>query len=227
MDYQFRFWHSLLNPGKLAFVLDQEEYTLKGYRGRFWLIFALAILLYILRDFWGMGTDGLSYLFAADMQEEYIAGRYVSIIGAALMGALFFLFHYYLIPLFLSILTDTSFKAIARIQIFVIAAILLEKLILFIVFAMVGYTTPFSFLSLGPISTYLIDESFINYFFNQLTIATVATIVIQYLFLSKWEEESKGVLLAKIIAVQVFFALVTAGISILPLYDYISKVVGL
>ncbi|RHW38605.1 hypothetical protein D1B33_06930 [Lysinibacillus yapensis] len=227
MDYQFRFWHSLLNPSKLAFVLDQEEYTLKGYRSRLFLIFGFTILLYILRDVWGMGTAGLTYLNAANLQEEYIISRYMSLIGAALLGLLWFLFHYYLIPFCLSILTDLSFKAISKIQIFVIASILVEKLIVFIVFTMVGYTAQTSFLSLGPISAYFIEDSFFNYFFNQLTIATAATVVIQYLFLSKWEEDSKGLLLAKIIAVQIFFALVTAGISILPLYDYFSKVVGL
>lgn len=229
MDYQFRFWHSLFNPSKLAFALDNEEqdYRIKGYRSRFFILLGLAILFFVIRSVWGMGSESLTFLFASNLEEEYIVGRYLSVIGAVIKGLLFFTFHYYLISLCLSILTDYSFKAISKIQVFVIASILLEKLILFIVFAMYGFTTPISFLSLGPISTYLTNDSFIIYFFNQLTIATAATIFIQYSFLSKWEEESKGLLLTKIIAIQIFFALVTAGISVLPLYDYVTKVVGL
>lgn len=228
MDYQFKFWNSLLNPSKLAFALDNQEqgYRIKGYHSRFYILLGLTILLFVTRNIWGTGTENLSYLMAANIEEEYIASRYLSLFGAAVKGLLFFVFHYYIISLCLSILTDHSFKAISKIQLFVIAGILIEKVILFLVFAMSGFTTAISFLSLGPVSTYITDDSFVIFFFNQLTIATAATIFIQYTFLSKWEEEGKRMLLAKIIAVQIFFALVTAGISILPLYDYVSKVVG-
>lgn len=229
MDYQFRFWNSLLNPSKLAFALDNQDqdYQIKGYQSRFYMVIGLTILFFVIRSIWGMGTENLTYLFATNLEEEYIVSRYLSVLGAAIKGLLFFAFHYLVISLCLSILTDHSFKAISKIQLFVIASILIEKVILFLVFAMSGFTTAISFLSLGPVSTYLTDDSFVLFFLNQLTIATAATIIIQYTFLSKWEEENKGLLLAKIIAVQIFFALVTAGISVLPLYDYVSKVVGL
>lgn len=229
MDYQFRFWHSLLNPSKLAFALDNEEQAaqIKGYHSRFFTLLVCTIVFFVIRAVWGMGTENLTYLLAINLEDEYIASRYLSVVGALIKGLLFFVFHYYFISLCLSILTDHSFKAITKIQIFVIASILIEKVILFFIFALAGFTTTISFLSLGPISTYLTDDSFIIFFFNELTIATAATIIIQYCFLSKWEEEGKGLLLMKIISVQIFFALVTAGISILPLYDYVSKVVGL
>jgi len=229
MDYQFRFWHSLLNPSKLAFALDNEEQDtkIKGYQSRFFVILGLTILFFVLRNIWGMGSENLTYLMSKNLEEEYIVSRYLSLFGAAIKGLLFFAFHYYFVSACLAILTDQSFKAISKIQLFVIATILLEKAILFFVFALSGFTTAISFLSLGPITTYLTNDSFVIYFFNQLTIATALTIYIQYSFLSKWEEESKGLLLTKIIGIHIFFALVTAGISILPLYDYMTKVVGL
>ena len=229
MDYQFRFWHALLNPGKFAFALDNQEqdYQIKGYHSRFFILLGITVLFFVIRSIWGMGSENLTYLLAKNLEEEYIVSRYLSVFGAVIKGILFFAFHYYFIAICLAILTDYSFKAISKIQIFVIASILIEKAILFFVFALSGFTTPISFLSLGPISTYLTDESFVIYFFNQLSIATAATILIQYSFLSKWEEESKGLLLTKIIGIHIFFALVTAGISVLPLYDYVTKVVGL
>ena len=229
MDYQFRFWHSLLDPSKLAFALDNHEqnYHVKGYYSRFFTLLGLTIFFFAIRNIWGMGSENLTYLLAINLEEEYIVSRYLSVAGAVIKGLLFFTFHYYFISICLAILTDQSFKAISKIQIFTIAIILLEKAILFLVFALSGFTTALSFLSLGPISTYLTNESFVIYFANQLSIATAATIFIQYSFLSKWEEESKGLLLTKIIGIHIFFALVTAGISVLPLYDYITKVVGL
>ncbi|HWK24389.1 MAG TPA: hypothetical protein VNS08_15280 [Ureibacillus sp.] len=229
MDYQFRFWHALLNPSKLAFALDNQEtdYQIKGYRSRFFILLGLTIVFFVLRAIWGMGTENLTYLYATNLEEEYITSRYLAVLGAIIKGLLFFAFHYYFITLCLSILTDYSFKAISKVQVFVIASILIEKAILFLVYAVAGYTTPISFLSLGPISTYLTDENFVVYFFNQLSIATIVTVLIQYMYLSKWEDESKGLLLAKIIAIQIFFALITAGISVIPIYDYVSRVVGL
>ncbi|MCM3387995.1 hypothetical protein M3649_07580 [Ureibacillus chungkukjangi] len=229
MDYQFRFWHSLLNPSKLAFAVDNQEqdHRLKGYHSRFFILLGLTISFFVIRSVWGMGSENLTHLMAENLEEEYIVGRYLAALGAAIKGLLFFAFHYYFVAICLAILTDYSFKAISKIQIFVIASILLEKAILFIVFAMSGFTTAISFLSLGPISTYLTDESFVIYFFNQLSIATAVAIFIQYSFLSQWEDESKGLLLTKIIGIHIFFALVTAGISVLPLYDYVTKVVGL
>ncbi|QCR32948.1 hypothetical protein [Lysinibacillus sp. SGAir0095] len=229
MDYQFRFWHSLLNPSKLAFALDNQEqdYQIKGYRSRFFILLGITILFFVIRSIWGMGSENLTYLLAENLEEEYIVSRYLSVFGAVVKGLLFFAFHYYFISICLAILTDHSFRAISKIQLFVLASILLEKVILFSVFTLSGFTTAISFLSLGPISTYITDDSFVIYFFNQLTIATAASIYIQYNFLSRWEEESKGLLLTKIIGLHIFFALVTAGISILPLYDYVTKVVGL
>lgn len=229
MDYQFRFWHSLFNPSKFAFALDNQDqgYQIKGYRMKFFVLFFVYIGFYIMRDLWGMGTDGLTYFSTSNLYEEYVVSRYLSILGAAIEGMLFFLFHYYIISFCLYVLTDLPFRSISKIQLFVITSILIEKVILFIVFVMVGYTTPLSFLSFGPLTSYLVDDSFVIYFLNQITVATVVTVVIQYVFISKWEEESKGILLTKIIIVQLFFALLTAAISVIPLKDYLLKVVGL
>lgn len=228
MDYQFRFWHALLNPSKFAFALDNQDgdCQITGYHKRFFTLLALTILFFAIRSIWGMGTERLTYLFSMNLEEAYTVSRYISLLGAIIKGFVFFAFHYYFMSLCLSILTDYSFKAISKIQLFVIASILLEKFILFFVYVLSGFATPVSFLSLGPISTYITNDNFVISFLNQLTFATAATVVIQYSFLSKWEEESKGFLLTKIIAIQIFFALITAGISILPLYDYFSKVVG-
>lgn len=229
MNYQFRFWHSLFNPSQLAFALDNQEQGdhIKGYRLRFFTVLTFIIILYMIRDIWGMGSESLTNLFVSNSQEEYVVSRYLSLLGAAINGLLFFIFHYYVISFCLFVLTDLPFKSISKVQLFVISSILVEKFILFFVHMMMGYTTPISFLSLGPITTYLSDDTFLIYFLNQLSVATIATIVIQYIFLSKWEEESKGLLLTKIIGVQIFFALITAGISVIPLKDYLSKVVGL
>jgi len=62
---------------------------------------------------------------------------------------------------------------------------------------------------------------------NQLTITTVLIISVQYLFLSKWEEEaSKKMLVVKLIVVQLFMALFVGMISVLPIKEWIARGLG-
>jgi len=53
------------------------------------------------------------------------------------------------------------------------------------------------------------------------------TIVVQYTFLSKWEEEaSRKLLVVKIIGIQLFMALFVGLISVLPLKEWIIRGLG-
>ena len=138
------------------------------------------------------------------------------------MGNCIFYFSLFCIPYILHLLTDLPFKWIQKVQLYVIAFIVLEKAITFIVFAIAGFTTPFTFFSLAPMTAYFYQHDYLLHFLNQLTVATVISIFIQYTFLSQWEEESKKILLAKLIIVQVGIALIVAAISILPIFKWIE-----
>ena len=228
MVLKYRFWHSLFNPSSLTYMLEHEdEYEkIRGYKTSLWVLFFTTLLFFAVRNIWGIHTEGLTALLANGLDDRYAFARLVSLGGALLWGILFFVFYYHILAYILHVLTDLPFKWIQKVQLYVIAFILLEKAITFLVFVIAGFSTPLTFFSLAPMTAYLYQHDFLLYFLNQLTVSTVIMIVIQYTFLSQWEEESKGALLAKLIGVQIVLSLIVAGISILPVAEWIGRGIG-
>ncbi|WP_332651216.1 amino acid transporter [Lysinibacillus sp. 54212] len=225
MVFQFKFWHSLLNPSSLTYALEhKDEYEkIRGYRRSFWLVFFSALLLFALRNIWGMNTSALTTLFATGLDDRYIFARYISLGSSVLWAIGFFLFHYFAVAYFLHLLTELPFKWIRKVQLYVISFIVVEKALTFIAFIIVGYATPYTFFSLAPTLFQFVQHDYLLYFVNQLTVATVATIWVQYRFLSQWDEGNRKVLMAKIIVIQIILALIVAAISILPVFNWLTR----
>lgn len=228
MVLKYRFWHFLTNPSSLTYALEQEEQydKVKGYKRCFWLVFLATLIVFAARNIWGMHTEGLTTLFAEGLDDRYMFARLISLSSALLWAIGFFMFHYFVLTYVLHLITDIPSKRLRKIQLYVIFFIIIEKLLTFIVFAIAGFTTPFTFFSLAPMTAYFYDEAFVLYFLNQLTVSTVVTIFIQYTFLSQWEEGNKRILMTKLICVQIIVALIVAGISILPIYEWIQRGLG-
>lgn len=223
MYHYYQFWHSFFHPASLMERLEKEE-PMKGYKGRVYSLLAFILLFFVARSIWGVGTESITYVFAQNFVEEYIVLRYVAIGLALLFGLLFFVFHYYLFAYLLYFLTDIPFKTIRRVQLFVIAILLAEKFILFGVFYSMGYTTNLSFLSFAPIVATYLENEIVIFAVNQLSIGVIASIVVQYIFLSKHENvENKWSLLGKIIFLHVFFAVIIGILSNFPLVDWLLK----
>lgn len=205
-------------------MLEHEEQfeKIRGYKKALWTLFFTTLLFFAVRNIWGMHTEGLTALLVNGLDDRYMFARLISLGGAILWAIAFFVFHYFFIPFVLYLLTDLPFKWIQKVQLYVIAFILLEKVITLLVFVIAGFTTPFTFFSLAPMTAYFYQHDYLLYFLNQLTVATAITIFIQYAFLSQWEEESKKILLAKLIFVQIVFALIVGIISVLPIFRWIE-----
>lgn len=225
MFYHYKFWHSLTHPTYFTQIVENGEIT--GYKKRSFTVFILFILLFAAREFWGMGTESLTTLFAMDFHDEYYVARLLSMVGAILWAILYFCFHYYGVTYLLHLFTEIPYKWIQTVQLYVVTFLLLEKAILFAVFYGVGYSTTFSFFSLAPLVQQFIDTDAVLFAINQLTVATVLTIVVQFTFLSKWEEEtSRKALLAKIIFLQIIMAIFVGMISVLPLQEWLIRGLG-
>ena len=225
MIFDYRFWHFLLTPSSLKYVLDQEDQSekIRGYKKYLWLIFLFTLAVFVLRNIWGMSTEGLTAILVTGSEDLYSFARLISLSGSLLWGISFFIFHYFLLSYALHVLTEIEFKIIQKVQLYTILFIVIEKVILFITFAMVGFTTPLSFFSFAPTLAYFTQDLFILYFVNQLTVATLITVTIQYIFLSQWEEESKKVLLTKLIFIQILLAFIIAGLSLLPISTWLER----
>jgi len=225
MFYHYKFWHSLTHP--TIFTQAMEAGEIRGYKKRAITVFILFMLLFAIREFWGMGTESLTSLFAMNQQDEYYTARLLSMVGAIVWGIIYYCFHYYGVTYILYLITDIPYKWIQKVQLYVMAFLLIEKTILFAVFYAVGYSTTFSFLSLAPAVQQVLDKDVVLFIINQLTVTTVLTIIVHFTFLSKWEEASdRKALLAKIIVLQVLMAVFVGLISVLPLQEWITRGLG-
>ncbi|MFJ7952298.1 hypothetical protein ACIQZG_12310 [Lysinibacillus sp. NPDC096418] len=225
MFYHYKFWHSLTHPTYFTQIVENGE--IAGYKKRSFTVFILFILLFATREYWGMGTESLTTLFAMNSQDEYYTARLLSMVGTIVWAILYFCFHYYGVPYFLHQLTEIPFKWIQKVQLYVVTFLLLEKAILFAVFYAVGYSTTFSFFSLAPLAQQFIGTDVVLFAINQLTVATVLTIFVQFTFLSKWEDEaSRKSLLAKIIFLQIIMAIFVGMVSVLPLQEWLIRGLG-
>ncbi|WP_274308486.1 amino acid transporter [Solibacillus daqui] len=224
---EFHYWQQLSQPSRLTHSLENSENgKLKGYTKWVTIILGFTLAYFIVRDIWGMNTTQLTYLLVNGDYDQYRFARLISLIGAILTGLLYFLFYYYFIPGILYAFTSNiPYRWIQKVQLYVIPIIIVEKLITVIIFAAVGFATPFTFFSVAPMVSYVYYQDYLLYFLNQITVASVVTVWIQYTFLAQWENRKK-VLLIKLILLQVIIAAIVALISILPMATWIEGWLG-
>lgn len=215
MFFEFRFWKYLFNQNELIGSLKATK--IHGFEKRVWLVALLGVILFALRDIWGMHTEGLTSLFVGGFEDTFVIARATSLIGAIIWSILYMAFHFFGIAFLLHKITNMELSKVAVIQLFVVALLLMEKAFVFLLYVVVGYTTDFSILSFGPLAAAFLDSDFFTYFFNELSIITGLVIAIQFRFLRAFTEMSARNLLIILIVIQVILALFIAGIQVLPL----------
>ena len=215
MFFEYRFWKYLFNQNELIGSLRDTK--MHGFEKRVWLVAILGVVLFALRDIWGMHTEALTSLFVGGFEDTFVIARATSLIGAIIWSILYMAFHFFGIAFLLHKITNMELSKVAVIQLFVVALLLMEKAFVFLLYVVVGYTTDFSILSFGPLAATFLDSDFFTYFFNELSIITGLVIAIQFHFLRAFTEMSARNLLIILIAIQVILALFVAGIQVLPL----------
>lgn len=211
----YGYWRSLLFPDRLA--LDIGNGTVTGFKRRVFTVFILGVLLFLLRDIWGMGTDTMTYILANGTMDDYTIGRYAALFGTLLWSLIYLSFHFWGVAWILSLLTNIPFKPLLKLQLVVTGLLLFEKLINFLVFALVGKTASVSILSFGPLAMTFLENWYLIYFVNQLTIFSALIVAVQYRFIRFYDgEEVRKDVIWLLIALQIVFALATAAVGFIP-----------
>lgn len=220
MIFDFKFWHYFSRQGELIHNLENSE--MRYFNRRLTWIFALGILLFALREIWGMNTASLTpYLVAGDY-DTYTLARWTSLAGTLIWAGIYLAFHTYGAAFLFSRILKIPWRPVLVMQTYVTAILIIEKALLFFIFAVLGYTTHLSLFSFGPLAAMLLDHSMVIYFFNQLTIFTSLIIAIQYRFLRNYVKFSPKVLLFGLIMVHVLIALAIGALSLVPLTDMLD-----
>lgn len=220
MIFDFKFWHYFARQGQLIHNLENSE--MRYFNRRLGWLFALGVLLFALREIWGMNSTSLTtYLVAGDF-DAYTLARWTSLVGTLVWAGIYLAFHTYGAAFLFSRFLKMPWRAALVMQSYVTAILIIEKALLFFIFAVLGYTTYLSLFSFGPLASMLFNHSFIILFFNQLTIFTSLIIAIQYRFLRNYVAFSPKLLLFGLILLHVLIALFMGALSFVPLADMIE-----
>lgn len=226
MYYNYSFWRQLFNPASLTNILSKEYEDgakIVGYKKALILIFLFTMAFFTARNIWGIGTESLTEVLVVAGEDRYVVARLLSLAGALLFGLGFWAFHYYILSYVITALTEIPVKWVKKVQLYVLFFIVLEKVLTFVVFAIAGFNTPFTFFSLAPMIAYIYYNEFLLFFLNQLTVATLVTVAVQYRFFSQWIDSSKKALFIKLILIQVTIAIAVAALSVLPIVHWIER----
>jgi hypothetical protein len=120
------------------------------------------------------------------------------------------------------LLTKMRLRPALVMQSYVLALLLIEKALLFLVFAVAGYTMPVSLFSFGPLAATFLDMPYLTFFFNQLTVFTALIIAFQYRFVRSFTEIAPKKILFVLILVYVLVALAIAGLSYVPIGEMLG-----
>ncbi|WP_153730399.1 hypothetical protein [Sporosarcina obsidiansis] len=212
----YSYWRSLVYPDRLAGELGQG--TMNGFKRRVFAVFILGIILFVLRDMWGMNTETMTYILANGTVDDYTISRYVALIGSVLWSILYMAFHFWGVAWILSMITNISFKPLLKLQLVVTGLLLIEKAINFLIFALAGKTASVSILSFGPLAMTFLENWYLIYFVNQLTIFAALIVAVQYRFIRFYEgDEIRKDVIWLLIALQIIFALITAAVGFVPM----------
>lgn len=223
MFFNFSFWRYVTNPSQLA--LNHQNSAMRGFNIRIVFLFLSGIVIFALRDIWGMTTESLSPMLATATYGDYTIARFVSVIGSALWAVVYIGFHLYVVSYILGLLTSIPVRRIVPLQLLVTGVLLIEKALVFLVFAVKGEATNVSFLSFGPLTATFSDIWFLVMFLNQLTLITALIVSLQFSFIRSYTKTMNWKsLLAVLIGLQIVFALLTTAIGYIPverLFNYI------
>ncbi|WP_301723377.1 hypothetical protein [Planococcus shixiaomingii] len=201
---------------------------MRNFNRRLGWILALGVLVFALREIWGMNTASLTPLFAAGMWDEYTLARWTSLAGTLIWAGIYLAFHSYGVAFLFSKLTRMTWRAAIVMQSYVVSVLIIEKALIFVLFAIFGYTTTLSMFSFGPMAATFLEfpnqyvNHFLTYFFNQLTIFTALIIAFQYRYVKSYTEFSPKLILFILIMIHLLVALLIASFSLLPLTDMLK-----
>lgn len=225
MFFTYRFWHFLTRPYELASQLQAG--TMRNFNRRLLIVFIAGIALFTLREIWGMGTEALTSLMTTMTTTDYIIARYASLAGTVLWSILYIAFHTFGVALILSTLTKIPYRQLVPLQVLMTGLLLMEKAVLFIVFAIKGATVSLSFLSFGPLAVTVMENWYLILFMNQLTITSALIITLQYRYIrgflvdGRWKEH-----LWILIGLHVAMALITAAVAYIPFDSILNSIFG-
>ncbi|MET0785693.1 MAG: hypothetical protein ABWY25_03210 [Paenisporosarcina sp.] len=220
MIFDFRFWRYFSRQQELIDNLANAQ--MRDFKTRVWMVGLLGLLLFAIRELWGMNTENLTSIFVVAGSDAYTIARMVSLLGILVWAFIYMAFHFFGIAFLLNKLTHIDLSKLAVLQLYVVAILLLEKALLYVIFILLGFTTPVSLFSFGPLAGTFLEQPFFIFFFNQLSIFTALIIALQIRFIRAFSDYKSSHIFLLVIAMHILMALITSAVGFIPLEEWVS-----
>lgn len=218
MIFDFRFWRYFSRQQALIDNLANAQ--MRDFKTRVWMVGLLGLLLFAVREFWGMNTENLTSTFVVVGSDAFTLARIVSLLGIVIWAFIYMAFHFFGIAFLLNKLTHIELSKLAVLQLYVLSILLIEKALMFIIFVLLGVTTPVSLFSFGPLAGTFLEQPFFIFFFNQLTIFTALIIALQIRFIRAFSDYKSSHIFLLVLAMHVLMALITAAVGFVPFEEW-------
>lgn len=225
MFFKFTFTKFLTSPQDLVDNLRRS--SMRGFGKRVVFVFVIGVFLFSFRSLWGMNTESLTHLLTTMTTADYTLARFASLVGSMIWAVIYISFHLFGFTYILSFIMGIPFKKLLPMQLLMTGILLIEKGLVFLVFAITGMTASYSFLSFGPLAATFLEQPFLILFLNQITITTMLIIGYQYRFIREFGEIiQRKRLLITLIGIHILMAVFTASIGLLPAENLFNEIIG-
>lgn len=225
MFFKFTFTKFLTSPQDLVDNLRRS--SMRGFGKRVVFVFVIGVFLFSFRSLWGMNTESLTHLLTTMTTADYTLARFSSLVGSMIWAVIYISFHLFGFAYILSFIMGIPFKKLLPMQLLMTGILLIEKGLVFLVFAITGMTASYSFLSFGPLAATFLEQPFLILFLNQITITTMLIIGYQYRFIREFGEIiQRKRLLITLIGIHILMAVFTASIGLLPAENLFNEIIG-
>ncbi|HSI68205.1 MAG TPA: hypothetical protein VK947_12340 [Planococcus sp. (in: firmicutes)] len=206
-------------------IHNLQSNMMRNFSWRLGFIFVIGLLVFAVRGIWGMNTASLTPILAAGMWDTYTLARWTSLLGLMLWAGLYLAFHSFGVAFLFHKVARIPWKAALVMQAYVLSLLVMEKLLVLVVFAAMGYSLTVSMFSFGPLAATFLEHTYWIYFFNQLTVFTALIIGIQYRYVKSFTTFSPVSILMALILLHVLAAAFVASFSIMPIDDMMGALV--
>ncbi|PLR85077.1 hypothetical protein CVD25_00315 [Bacillus canaveralius] len=212
MFFQNKLTKGLRDPARFFYQLTEAE-RVTGLWNRAVLLVLASMLIFGISTYTGIGTEILSKEITQLPISEFEAHKALFAVGQIIWGLFYAALVLFVPSLFFWTLTDTEYKKLIVVQMFVLLILLVEKLILIpfqITFGLDQFSSPFS---LGVIAQYLSIHPFFVYFLASITVFKIWSMALQYKAVKLLSDKNSKILLLMIISINLAAWLFSALIA--------------
>jgi hypothetical protein len=215
MMYNVELLKGMFRP-KIKFYQLKEADQVKYLTRKLLLILLLSTIVSFLRAYFGIETEELTGKMEQYAAEQFALAKLLFAIGHILGGLITPLLFLFLSSAIFWFLFDIKFVKLLVIHASILLIYVLEDMILFPLQLFLGIKEPFSPFTLGAFGPYITDSSFVWTLLSSISLFSIWTILIQIIALQILTEKAKPYIITAVIAVYVFFALLSSILADIP-----------